>query len=93
MADPRKPRRFYLLRKSDITGVSGPGVICEGVQFTNGTVVFRWISDRASLTIFPREEGGIDGVMEKHGHSGHTVIVWLDGEDDGRDEETEASGA
>ena len=94
MAASKKPRRFYLLRKSDVTGTSGPGVIVEGVQFTNGTVVFRWISDRASITIFPREEGGINGVLEKHGHNGATVIVWLDGEDDdGRGKETEDSGA
>ena len=95
MATAKKPRRFYLLRKSDVTGVSGPGVICEGVQFTNGTVVFRWISNRSSLTIFSREEGGIRAVEEKHGHDGQTVIVWLDKEEDdnGHKEATEDSGA
>lgn len=94
MTAPKKPRLFYLLRKSDVTGVSGPGVIAEGVQFTNGTVVFRWISDRASLTVFPREEGGIDGVREKHGHDKRTVVVWLDGEDnDSPEEATEDSSA
>jgi len=93
MASPKKPRLFYLLRKADVTGVSGPGVIAEGVQFTNGTVVFRWISDRASVTIFPREEGGIDGVKEKHGHDKRTVVVWLDGEDNDREEATKDSGS
>lgn len=71
-------RRFKLYRSKDITGVSGTGTIAEGVQFSNGTVVFMWLSDKASLTIFPREEGGIDGVLEKHGHHGDTVVMWMD---------------
>ncbi|MBU1891210.1 hypothetical protein KJ782_07050 [Patescibacteria group bacterium] len=78
MTTPARPRRFQLLRKEDVTGVSGAGIIVEGVEFTNGTVVFRWLSERASVTIFPREEGGMAGVLEKHGHDGKTVVVWLD---------------
>lgn len=78
---PKKPRRFYLLRKEDVTGVSGPGVTCEGVQFTNGTVVFRWLSDAPSLTTFFGKKG-LEEMLDKHGHNGKTEVIWLDHEEE-----------
>lgn len=76
----KKPRRFYLLRKEDVSKVSGPGVICEGVQFTNGTVAFRWLSDAPSLTTFFGKDG-LEKMLDKHGHQGKTEVIWLDPED------------
>lgn len=84
---PKKPRRFYLLRKEDVTGVSGPGVTCEGVQFTNGTVAFRWLSDSPSLTTF-FGKNGLEEMLDKHGHKGKTEVIWLDREEDADVEET-----
>lgn len=79
-------RRFYLQRDDDVTGVSGTGVIAEGVEFSNGTAVFCWLSDRASLVVFPASEGGVTGIEDKHGHDGRTRVVWLDerGSTDGK---------
>lgn len=87
MSLPKKPRRFYLLRKKDISGVSGPGVICEGVQFTNGTIAFRWLSDAPSLTTF-FGKNGLAEMLDKHGHHGCTEVVWLDPDDSGEEEGT-----
>src|SRR4051794_16547249 len=35
--------RFELHRDQDISGVSGVGVVAEGVAFTDGTVALRWL--------------------------------------------------
>jgi hypothetical protein len=88
MSLPKKPRRFYLLRKEDVTGVSGPGVTCEGVQFTNGTVAFRWLSDAPSLTTF-FGKNGLAEMLDKHGHKGKTEVIWLDPDDEGNINGTE----
>ncbi len=70
------PRRFRLVRHEDETGTSGIGVVVEGVQFTDGTVVLRWLTNTTSIAIY----ASIDDVIAIHGHGGKTVVVWLDEE-------------
>ena len=36
---------FYLNRLIDKSGVSGTGVVAEGVVFTNGKCVLTWLSE------------------------------------------------
>lgn len=36
-----KPRLFTLERTIDITGISGTGIVAEGIQFSDGTVAMR----------------------------------------------------
>jgi hypothetical protein len=67
-------RRFVLNRKEDVSGVSGTGVVVEGVQFTDGTVAIRWLGDRPSTVYWDNMENAL-GV---HGHNGLTVVEWLD---------------
>jgi hypothetical protein len=69
-------RRFQLNRLHDVTGVSGPGVVAEGVAFTDGTVALRWLSQWPTSVVF--HERGIAAVEAVHGHGGSTVIEWLD---------------
>jgi hypothetical protein len=69
-------RRFVLDREVDITGVSGTGVVAEGIEFTDGIVVMKWIvGDMRSMTIWNQ---GIEAVKAIHGHDGHTLVRWLD---------------
>ena len=67
-------RRFRLVRAQDVSGVSGVGVVGEGVQFSSGKVALSWCSDVHSVTVFD----GVRDVEAIHGHEGSTVIEWLD---------------
>lgn len=67
-------RRFQLVRDVDATGISGTGVVAEGVQFSDGTVAMRWLTERTSTAIY-RDAYDVDQI---HGHNGSTRIVWVD---------------
>ena len=69
-----KMRRFVLSRSKDESGVSGTGIIAEGVQFTNGQVVIHWIPQLEAVNVYANAV-----VLEElHGHGGLTVVEWLD---------------
>ena len=65
-------RIFELVRHEDVTGLSGTGVIAEGVAFTDGTVVLRWVTEHRSTAIWP----SIAAVEAVHGHQGMTEVHW-----------------
>lgn len=69
-------RRFELHRDEDETGVSGTGVVAEGVVFTDGKVALRWRTATASTTLFDN----LEQMREVHGHDGKTRIVYPDEE-------------
>ncbi len=69
-------RRFQLHRDADETGISGTGVVAEGIQFTDGVCTLRWTSEYRSTAIYR----SIDYVISIHGHNGQTRVVWLDAE-------------
>jgi len=68
------PQAFVLQRTEDVTGVSGTGVVAEGVEFSDGTVSLRWTSDWPTSVVF--HDRGIESVEAVHGHSGKTQIVY-----------------
>lgn len=68
--------RFRLVRMADLTGISGTGVVAEGVEFSDGTVVLRWLGDWPTSVVF--HDRGMESVRHIHGHNGSTVIDWLD---------------
>jgi hypothetical protein len=68
---------FTLIRHEDETGVSGTGTVAEGVEFTDGTCVIRWLTATSSTGIYH----SIKEVEILHGHNGRTTVEWLDGED------------
>lgn len=70
-------RRFYLRRLVDETGVSGTGVITEGVEFSDGTCVMRWLTATSSIAIY----NNIIELLKIHGHAGKT-LVYSDVSDD-----------
>lgn len=70
-------RRFELHRDQDATGVSGTGVVAEGMHFVEADIcVLRWTSRFPTSVVF--HERGLASVEAIHGHSGSTRIVWLD---------------
>lgn len=74
----RYPRRFYLHRVVDETGISGTGVVADGVVWQDGTVTLKWLGEHTSEVSWPR---GMESVEHVHGHGGKTVVVWRDDED------------
>ncbi|MGH3360297.1 MAG: hypothetical protein ACRDO7_15965 [Nocardioidaceae bacterium] len=67
-------RRFVLVRHQDVSGVSGTGVVAYGVEFPDGSVAVRWSSEHPCTTVW----SGVNDVREIHGHSGRTVLRWVD---------------
>jgi hypothetical protein len=67
-------RRFKVKRIEDESGVSGIGFVAEGVEFDDGTVAMRWLSNKASITFFLN----IKHLKDLHGHGGKTKLVWID---------------
>lgn len=73
-------RTFKTVRTHDVSGVSGTGVVAEGVELTGGKVVLHWLTDKSSITVFE----SIQDLIDIHGHEGSTTVRWED-EDSGED--------
>jgi hypothetical protein len=69
-----KVRTFYIFRHEDVNGLSGVGIVAVGVVWPNGKAHMQWTSFRASFEIHE----SIDNLMEIHGHSGKTELIWGD---------------
>lgn len=62
---------FHLQRDTDVSGVSGTGIVADGVIWPDGTVSVRWRGEHPSI-VFWRS---IEAVKAIHGHNGATRIV------------------
>lgn len=69
-------RRFYMDRGDDETGVSGTGIVLQGVLTPAGRVFVEWRLPRASMGIY----SSLDEFMEIHvrSHPAKTEICWVD---------------
>lgn len=67
-------RVFHIDRTFDITGVSGTGIVAEGVLFSDGTVVLRWLGSTPSTVI----HSSIEAVERIHCHQGKSHLVWAE---------------
>lgn len=65
-------RVFHFERDVDETGISGTGRVAEGVEFSDGTIALRWLSEHTSTAVY----ASINDVVHIHGHQGKTRIVW-----------------
>ena len=72
--------RFELHRDTDETGISGTGVVAEGLLCSDGEVFLRWIVGEFRSSVVWAQ--GIAAVEAIHGHNGKTRIVWLDPEEE-----------
>lgn len=74
---PSRPQHalwtFVLRRDEDESGVSGEGVVAQGVVFTDGAVALRWLTEYRSTGIY----NSIEDVERIHGHGGKTKVVFL----------------
>lgn len=75
------PRPLVLVRSEDVSGVSGTGIVAEGVVFSDGTVALRWLSQWPTSVVF--HDRGLESVERVHGHDGRTVVRFLDEHADG----------
>lgn len=69
-------RRFILLRDHDVSGVSGTGLIAEGIAFSSGRAVLTWLGPLSSTTL----HDSVATLIAIHGHGGATRLVWVDEE-------------
>lgn len=67
-------RRFQLDRDRDTSGMSGTGIVAEGVVFRDGAVAYRWLTNPCTSQTADR----IEDVESIHGHNGSTSIRWVD---------------
>lgn len=67
-------RRFELHREQDATGVSGTGVVAQGIEFDDGVCALRWLTAISSTAIYASS----DDIRDIHGHGGLTQLVFLD---------------
>lgn len=61
-------RQFHLIRDEDVSGVSGIGIVAEGVEFESGKVVISWLVPPYSLSI----HSNMEAAQNVHGHGGKT---------------------
>jgi hypothetical protein len=69
-----KARLFQLHRDEDASGVSGTGIVAEGVEFTSGMVAMTWLSPHRCVNVYE----SIKTVEQLHGHGGKTRVVFLE---------------
>ena len=67
-------RTFNLQRDDDETGISGTGVVAQGIEFDDGTVAMRWLTSTASFGLYDN----IEELVIIHGHEGRTYPVFHD---------------
>lgn len=76
-------RMFNLTRTTYVTGISGTGIVAEGIQYSDGTIAMRWLD--TGVTEENRARGvrpttvvheSIESVIALHGHNGATTVVW-----------------
>lgn len=69
---------FHLKRLEDDTGVSGTGIVAEGVIFSDGKCALSWLTEYKSIAIYD----SIEELEKIHGHNGKTIILYDWMEDD-----------
>jgi hypothetical protein len=64
-------RPFWLQRVEDESGVSGEGLVAEGVVFSSGWCALTWLTGHKSVAFYP----SLEEVEAIHGHDGKTKII------------------
>ena len=78
---PRGIRTFTVFRESDETGISGDGVVIEGVELATGHCIIHWLypPPRGGIAIFESMDDFIKVHIGPH-PSNNTIITFQDGE-------------
>lgn len=65
---------FELVRHDDVSGISGTGVVAEGVVFSDGSVALHWVCGKWPTSgTYPCMEA----VLDVHGHGGKTEVRYV----------------
>jgi hypothetical protein len=64
-------RPFWLQRVEDESGVSGVGLVAEGIVFSSGWCALTWLTGHKSVAFYP----SLEEIEAIHGHDGKTKIV------------------
>jgi len=72
----QSPRRFYLRRNNDPTGVSRTGRVLEGVVWQNGEVSTQWRPPHASMGFYHSLEEF--SIIHVECHPAMNEIIWVD---------------
>lgn len=70
-------RLFELYRHTDVTGLSGTGVVAHGTQWPDGTVSLRWAGEWPSFSNWT----DLETLLAVHGHQGATEAHFITGPD------------
>ena len=78
---PQGMTTFTVCRQSDETGISGEGVVIEGVAFATGHTVIHWLTPapRGSIAFFDAFDDFIKIHVTSHPRN-NTIITFEDGE-------------
>jgi len=78
---PEGIRTFTVCRQNDETGISGEGVVIEGVTFATGHTVIHWLTPapRGSIAFFDAFDDFIKIHVTSH-PTNNTIITFEDGE-------------
>ena len=78
---PQGIRTFTIARQYDETGVSGVGVVIEGVVLATGQAIIHWLTPapRGSIAFFDAFDDFIKIHVKSH-PTNHTIITFEDGE-------------
>lgn len=67
-------REYYLQRNEDFSGVSGTGIVAEGVVMPSGKCIHEWSQSYVvSHNIYPN----VQSVQHIHGHEGRTIVKFV----------------
>lgn len=66
-------RLFHLVRRTDVSGVSGVGVVAVGTEYPNGKCTLSWFGDLSCIGVYDSTEQLI-GI---HGHGGVTTLEYI----------------
>lgn len=69
-----QPRLFVLERTEDETGISGTGIVAEGVEFSNGMCAMCWLTSMHSVAVYPN----LRQLEAIHGHNGRTKVRYVE---------------
>ena len=78
---PRGIRTFTVFRENDETGVSGDGIVIEGVELATGQCIIHWLypPPRGGIAIFESLDDFIKVHIGPHPVN-NTIITFQDGE-------------
>ncbi|MEY2568818.1 MAG: hypothetical protein QOE35_3347 [Actinomycetota bacterium] len=79
---PEGMRSFIMRREFDVSGVSGTGLVLEGVLFSTGVVVVHWLTPppRGSISVWDSLEQFLAIHVRPH-PANRTVLAFDDGEE------------